>query len=593
MKRYRYIWSSFLGRFLACLLISAISLIVIPVQAFSYIWNENAQSYEKNFEDLGTQVSRKISSIAETSYTVANVAGYSTVVQQYMLSQNPEEVILSRSEVMTTLSSILSGSIYCSNIILFASDGRYISANNTGVSEFKKLMQGSAYLEYTERKKTTFVWIPDVEGQLRFFQLIPVYDLYSGSYMRSLNIVVICDMSEIYQYVISNPYADVIRTALSVDSLSISFPAEAADENIFSEEYLVHEVTIPVIGEQEWRFTCSVSKRTVRRQVFFVCLSLFIPYLLTVLVVILILTLLYRSLYKNVMTIVEDINGLNLSGDNFEINYIHDSHITELHILSDSVNHMARRLTEAFEANQQMQHKYHEIMLQQSQAEFLAYRSQINPHFLFNTLECIRSLAHTRNERCIENLALYMAHNFCYALYAPPVVSLSQEIAHVKNYLNIMNIRFNGKYKFKNQITCERCLTWQVPSMFLQPIVENSVKHAFTHSHKAECVISLQARIEAESRLILHIADNGSGFSEEQQQKLETKVFFYSKNGCSKGEGEDGIGLSNVIWRMKLVYGSAFHFRILSKAEHYTVFDLVIPTLSKNPDFSEIQASGR
>ena len=234
-----------------------------------------------------------------------------------------------------------------------------------------------------------------------------------------------------------------------------------------------------------------------------------------------------------------------------------------------------------------------ELEKARAEAELQNLKNQLNPHFLFNTLECIRSLAHTRNERCIENLALYMAHNFCYALYAPPVVSLSQEIAHVKNYLNIMNIRFNGKYKFKNQITCERCLTWQVPSMFLQPIVENSVKHAFTHSHKAECVISLQARIEAESRLILHIADNGSGFSEEQQQKLETKVFFYSKNGCSKGEGEDGIGLSNVIWRMKLVYGSAFHFRILSKAEHYTVFDLVIPTLSKNPDFSEIQASGR
>lgn len=592
MKHYRSIWNSFLGRFLACLLISVISLIIIPVQAFSYIWKENAQSYGESFADLGIQVSRKISSIAETSYTVASFAGYSKVVQQYMLSQNPEEVILSRSEVMTTLSSILSGSVYCSNIILFASGGRCISANGTGISEVKKLVQGWEYSENAERKNPAFVRIPDGEGELRFFLFVPVYDLYADTYLRSLNVVVICDMSEIYQYVLSNPYADVIRTALSVDSLSVSFPA-AAGENILSEEYLVHEVTIPVIGEQEWRFTCSVSKRTVQHQVFLVCLSLFIPYLLAVLVVILLLTLLYRSLYKNVMTIVTDINGLNLSGDNLEVNYIHDSPITELHILSDSVNQLARRLTETFEANQQMQQKYHEIMLQQAQAEFLAYRSQINPHFLFNTLECIRSLAHTRNEQCIENLALYMAHNFRYALYVPPVVSLSQEIAHVQNYLNVMNIRFNGKYKFKNQIACERCLAWQVPSMFLQPIMENSVKHAFVHSHKAECVISLQARIEGESRLVLHIADNGSGFPKEQQRKLESKVFFYSKNGCSKGEGEEGIGLSNVIWRMKLVYGSAFQFRIFSKAEHYTVFELVIPTLPENPDFSGGEAPGR
>lgn len=243
-----------------------------------------------------------------------------------------------------------------------------------------------------------------------------------------------------------------------------------------------------------------------------------------------------------------------------------------------------RRFTETFAAKQEIQKKYYETMQQQTQAEFLAYRSQINPHFLFNTLECIRSLAHTKRERTIEDLTVYMAQIFRYSLYAPSIVPLSQEIAHVKSYLNVLNIRFGRKYEFRLLVPSGLELTRLVPSMFLQPIVENSAKHAFIKNCNPKCIIALQVFEGADHCLIVRIADNGCGLSDSQQRQIQQNSVSYSPDRGGNGK-EEGIGLANTFWRMRLAYGSNFKFRIKSILNHYTVIELTIPELPEDSGF--------
>lgn len=183
---------------------------------------------------------------------------------------------------------------------------------------------------------------------------------------------------------------------------------------------------------------------------------------------------------------------------------------------------------------------YEEQRLLREQAEFKALQSQINPHFLFNTLSIIVSLVRTRPEtarRLLINLS-DMLH-FAFAHHEPRI-RLEEELRNAEAYLSIVQVRFGDRLTTQVDIPPDPGLLDEpVPAFILQPLLENAVTHGLFE--KAEdCRLSLAVSCAA-GRLCLEIRDNGAGMAAEQLRQLERME-------------SKGIGTANVIQRIEKIY---------------------------------------
>jgi len=197
------------------------------------------------------------------------------------------------------------------------------------------------------------------------------------------------------------------------------------------------------------------------------------------------------------------------------------------------------------------------------QARLAALSSQINPHFLFNTLNTVSSLIRTNPEQArmvvsklsrILRRLLRKTDNF-----AP----LRDELAFVEDYLSIEMARFGEKLRFEKRIG-DATLDCQVPSMLLQPLIENSIKHGLSPRVEGGTV-TLETRLEQDGdrpRLFLTVADDGVGIDETRLSSILE---------------HPGIGVSNVNERLQVLFGSAYRLSVTSQTGEGTRTTIEIP----------------
>ena len=176
--------------------------------------------------------------------------------------------------------------------------------------------------------------------------------------------------------------------------------------------------------------------------------------------------------------------------------------------------------------------------LKSSQLKLL--QSRVNPHFLFNTLNMIKSTA--INEDFTKTAQLIEATAELYRYYLSSQthnVTLEKEIDNLKNYAFIQKNRFGSRISF-NYIIDENLLSLSIPSMVLQPLVENSIVHGIKKLD-GNGIISIEVK-EDNNRLLLSVIDNGIGFSRDQISQIINK--------CKENEISDNIGLRNVYQRL-------------------------------------------
>ncbi|MEK3835403.1 MULTISPECIES: cache domain-containing sensor histidine kinase [unclassified Paenibacillus] len=177
-----------------------------------------------------------------------------------------------------------------------------------------------------------------------------------------------------------------------------------------------------------------------------------------------------------------------------------------------------------------------------------ALQAQINPHFIFNTLQSIGSVAlHHKVPRIYEltsSLGLMMRYNMN---TEEPVVPLSKEIAHAQAYLELQQQRFKDRLRHRIEIRGEADLNTPVPKMILQPLVENCFKHGFEGAEQAE--IGIVVEVSGDT-LSITVSDNGPGVTPERLLELERQIAGEQPGGMEGGS----IGLMNVVSRLRLFF---------------------------------------
>jgi sensor histidine kinase YesM len=210
--------------------------------------------------------------------------------------------------------------------------------------------------------------------------------------------------------------------------------------------------------------------------------------------------------------------------------------------------------------------------LKDAQLKYL--QAQINPHFLFNTLNAGAQLAMLegadRTNEYIRNMADFFRYN---VKKDNEVVKISEEIGLVDSYIYILNVRFSGDIKFRKVID-ETLLDVRVPSMIIQPIVENSVKYGIMSLEDRQGHIILLL-YEEDGYACIEVSDNGTGMDEE----LIENILARKPHGRTGGEPaeEKSVGLANVISRLDIFFDKKEKIEINSTLGEGTSVIIRIP----------------
>lgn len=224
------------------------------------------------------------------------------------------------------------------------------------------------------------------------------------------------------------------------------------------------------------------------------------------------------------------------------------------------------------------------IQLSTKQAEFLALQNQINPHFLYNTLEAIRGDALSAGMDNIADITEALSVFFRYTITETnSLVTVRDELENVENYFKIQQYRFGEKLSIDIQICDEEenILQMQCPKLSLQPVIENAIFHGLERKREKGRLSLLLELVDED--LHICISDNGVGIEEKKLAELNERLECVSVGYIVEdGEGKKGgIALKNVCRRIKLLFGEKYGIRVDSIEGIGTKVTLILPILYK------------
>ena len=241
-----------------------------------------------------------------------------------------------------------------------------------------------------------------------------------------------------------------------------------------------------------------------------------------------------------------------------------ETSVAELHELTESLNSMAGRLQDLIDENRREQENL-------KKSELRALQAQINPHFLYNTLDAIVWLAEAGQTREVIHITRALSDFFRISLsQGKDWIPLSEEIKHLTGYLTIQKIRYRDILDYQIEIPDELG-SCQVLKLLMQPLVENAIYHGIKH-RRGRGLVKVTGRMEG-AWLILQVQDNGAGMSSERLLQV--------RDGLSGDGGESaGYGLFNVNKRIQLYYNQPQGVWIESQVGEGTTVTLKLPVRS-------------
>jgi two-component system sensor histidine kinase YesM len=242
-----------------------------------------------------------------------------------------------------------------------------------------------------------------------------------------------------------------------------------------------------------------------------------------------------------------------------------------------NVNSMLRQIEALTHKIFTNQGEYYEMELAKKNAEFFALQNQINPHFLYNTLDCIRSIAFSYNADEIVSISSSMSKIFRYCIKSENLVTVQDELACVNNYINIIQVRYDNRFNIEQDID-EGLLSEKIIKFLLQPLIENAIYHGLELKAGPGTLRIIGKKLK-ENEFEFEIYDTGVGIEpgalKELNQHLDDPDYIDDQN-------HTGVGLVNINWRIKNVFGEKYGLHIESLKNEWTKVTLLLSSLPEN-----------
>ena len=317
------------------------------------------------------------------------------------------------------------------------------------------------------------------------------------------------------------------------------------------------------IPESNWILTNTMPKSEVFRVNSLYIILFFINLIFFLILTIILYIFFIRRIFNPIKSLIVNMGANNLEKNlNSTILYNKDD---EIGSLINSYNAMKSRINDLININYKNQIEQKELELRQLQ-------NQINPHFIYNTLESIHMMAELNDDLETSIMAEYFGSIIRYSMNRKiNTVTLDKELEIINNYIYLQKIRFDQLFTIQNLVPDE-LLNCEIIKMIIQPLIEISIYHGLSECSGDGKIIIQGQKID--NNLLLSISDNGIGMDEATRDNLND--YINDKNNNFKG-----IALRNINRRLKLNYGSNYGLEIFSIEGKGTSMVLTLPFIIK------------
>ncbi|MDD3172720.1 MAG: histidine kinase [Herbinix sp.] len=369
------------------------------------------------------------------------------------------------------------------------------------------------------------------------------------------------DLINDVQYMVISKYGDVICSTNPQYGINHKYSAEWLDNLPKSEygysieniDYKKSLITYSVSDVTDWIVVATVPVQSLVREISnnirqYIIIIMIILFLLSIFFSYIISNIINNKVYHT-LTVIKDIGGGNIG------RVIQYDDKDEFAFFYAKLNEMSLNLKNLIYEN-------YEVKIQQRDFEIIILNIQLNPHFLYNTLNIINWICLSGDTDKTSNMIVNLSRMLQYTSQnGNQLVPLGDDIDWLRRYVYIMQMRYENRFEIKINIP-EELLKTKVPKLFLQPLVENTIVHGFKKLQR-KGILEISAECTDKER-IFTVEDNGCGMT---QQRV---------NDILKFKG-DSIGIANTDKRIKMIYGENYGINIHTQLEEGTLIIVKIP----------------
>lgn len=263
-----------------------------------------------------------------------------------------------------------------------------------------------------------------------------------------------------------------------------------------------------------------------------------------------------------VRSLIKAMKAFENAADSFSYSSGNEA-VTELQVLSDSFEHMSNRIKQLMERV-----RTEETELRKT--ELKALQAQINPHFLYNTLDSIQWMCEQGKNEDAMKIVSALAKLFRISISrGHELIPIKDELQHAKNYLVIQSYRYRNQFSYSFDIET-RLEHYLCNKITVQPLIENAIYHGIDRMvDEGEIKISVKEAPDNKDDILITVEDNGVGMTEEQCRKILRK----------ERSDSSGIGVKNVNDRLKIYFGEKYGLTIKSELDVGTIVTVRIPKI--------------
>lgn len=544
-------------QFIAIFLIPIMFILLINFYMISYIRTENDENLKRYCSATLNNIAITISSMTTSMKKTSTMFASTGEMQAYLLSASENTHELQRQSFFDLVDLSKSYTPDLVDIIVWDQHSptsiiSYIPAamEDFAVSHFQ---DGAARTEsYFE------IYINPVTKQPFLVYFSPVFmTTFSkefGTYLG--NIAVICKTDTLSKLV--NSTADISLDISDDTSNQTLYSNTDTSKSSKTQSQISHQGVKKVSNTN---LSITGTTYTDQVQLFSSAQSstLLLTALLSLLYLLYIAFAVQHLIIRPIRNLNEEIESMDYAQNNFRIR---TSLVNEIGSIASHINALLARVSSLNQHNITSQARLYEMEISKKQTQLYAYQSQINPHFLYNMLQCMRgiSLMHGINE--VAQICTNMADLFRYSIKGAFLVYLEDEISIINKYLYMIQIRFQNKITYQVDISGEtrHC---RIPKMVLQPLVENAIFHGL-ESIEENGQIQIQTYLEGQD-LFITIRDNGIGFDQNSLDELNAQLRDDIPHDINATVHESkGLGILNIHNKIRLYEGVEYGITIQS-----------------------------
>jgi len=537
------------------------------------------ENFKRSSEDSLNQITNTMETrfniISDNAHSMLINNSFSTALEKFVEIPSAENVVKAQSIVSDYLKNFERVETLISSSYLYTEKGIFENYIHFKRKDFD-FKQSPFYTVYEEPGIAPIQWFPPMEDRIFMEdkQVIPCVQRFTvGASREWLYFVYQLDVKKLEKMLMgAHPFFDdIVITDTRGNRILGTMDVENGE---LSRDYLIESRQVlggryTVYGVKS-RMELLNSLKQLRFSIMSVTVLLF-------LVSITVVSMISRHLTDSLSRLERSMLCVQNGDLNVRFFYPYKD---EVGTLSKSFNYMTDELQQMIKKQEQMieelrieKDRVEEVQKQKRRAELKALQAQINPHFLYNTLNTITWQAADKGMSDICMMAGSLGGFFRLSLSkGVEIISLADETEHVRCYLNIQQIRYQDKLKYTIEVP-EEMNEYRVLKLILQPLVENSIYHGIKEKRQSGEIRVTAERAEKGQTavLLLKVWDNGAGISEEQLESMNENL----RNGRHKSG--DGYGIYNVNERIMLNYGKEFGLSYESREGEYTCATLTIP----------------